>query len=134
MASIFRLLMSFSVSSRLPRSLQDFHFSSLFLDILNFSVLLSFTFRFLFWRMLGTVALMLLMRCIAVEAHVISSPVCFPTFTFSLTSLITTDLLVSDLLVLVFFHGLGRGVKIPSFISFGCFPVSAMVLSSVAIP
>ncbi len=58
MASIFRLLMSFSVSSRLPRSLQDFHFSSLSLDILNSSALFSFTFRFLFWRVLGTVALM----------------------------------------------------------------------------
>ena len=43
MASIFRLLMSLSVSSRLPRSLKDFHFSPSSLDILNSYVLVSFT-------------------------------------------------------------------------------------------
>ncbi len=69
MASISRLLMSFPVSSRLTRSLHDFHFSSLSLDIWNSSFLVSFTFRFRFWWVLGTVALEWLMRCIAVEAH-----------------------------------------------------------------
>ena len=37
MARIFRQLMSLSFFSRLPRSLQDFHFSSVSLDILNSS-------------------------------------------------------------------------------------------------
>ncbi len=72
MASIFRLFMSFSVSSRLAMSLQDLNFSSLSLDILNSSVLVSFTLDFV-WGLLGIVALMWLMRCIAVEVHVISS-------------------------------------------------------------
>ena len=72
-ARVFLLLISFSVSSRLPSNLQVFQASSPLFDILYSSVFVSFTWRFLLSRVFGAVLFTSSILCFAVVAHVVSS-------------------------------------------------------------
>ena len=77
MARPFLLVISFLVSSILPKYLQDFHASSPFLLMVYSSVLVSFTLRFLSLSFCGMVFFITSILCFDVDAHPVSSAYCW---------------------------------------------------------
>jgi len=76
-ASFFRFSISFTVSSLLPTSLQSFHSLVEFLEMVYFSVLDSFTNKFLSFKTSGIIVSIFSSTVLLVDAQLISSAYCW---------------------------------------------------------